>query len=230
MSTAPSTRTVIRAEYARMIQPFISKEETCHYLKLNGFYVEPHPSGKGVLIVATDGHVIGVFHDADGVCSAPAIVRLDTATLAACKSAEGDEFTRLLAINGDAAGVVFDVAGDDALKTKIGDPSWIHAQAKCLIDGIFPNWRCVIPAIPAKPALATFASAVLDSFAGVPNMSGGPGAIRIFAKDATGPAIVLAERNDFFGVIMPYRAAYTEASALPAWFTGEASDAQQGAA
>jgi len=63
-------RAVIKAEYARLIQPFISQEDFRYYL--NGFAIEPHPN-KGVVIVATDGHKLGAFHDESGACDSKMI-------------------------------------------------------------------------------------------------------------------------------------------------------------
>src|SRR5882724_168719 len=63
-------RAVIKAEYVRLIQPFISQEDFRYYL--NGFAIEPHPN-KGVVIVATDGHKLGAFHDESGACDSKMI-------------------------------------------------------------------------------------------------------------------------------------------------------------
>ena len=77
-------KVIIKAEYARLIQPFISTEATRYYL--NGFYVERDPV-KGVRIVATDGHRLVVFHDADGLCLAGqgAIIALPKEAVRLCK-------------------------------------------------------------------------------------------------------------------------------------------------
>jgi len=234
-------KAVIRADYARLIQPFVSDDPKRRYY-LQGFHVEPHPGG-GVFIVATRGDVMGVFHDADGWCEGTGIVQLDKAMLAACKAGKrSDEMQRWLAVaGGDSAGVgragVF-IAGDlrgnktaarehyEGVMAMLANPGTAMRamQVNALIDGTFPDWRRVIPT-PSETAgepsafdpdliarFATVAKTDPHSFAPI---KGAPLHIRgTGSPDA--PAIVVANRGDFFGVIMPLRIA-NNAGALPAW-------------
>jgi hypothetical protein len=68
----------IRAEYAKLVAPFVADDETRFYL--NGFYAQRHPSG-GALIVATDGHSLGCFWDEFGEVTIPGIIALRKTTL-----------------------------------------------------------------------------------------------------------------------------------------------------
>ncbi len=77
-------KVIIKAEYARLIQPFVADEETRFYL--NGFFVH-RDRNEGVRVVATDGCRLAVFHDETGSCDKPegVIVKLDKYALAFLK-------------------------------------------------------------------------------------------------------------------------------------------------
>ena len=53
----------VNAALFAAVRTAMSKEETRYYLR--GVFVEPHPYG-GVLLVATDGHRLGIAHDPEG--------------------------------------------------------------------------------------------------------------------------------------------------------------------
>jgi hypothetical protein len=60
--------TIINARYYIEAGAFVTKEMSRY--TLNGIRVEPHPEG-GAVIVATDGHTMGIFHDREGKCDEP---------------------------------------------------------------------------------------------------------------------------------------------------------------
>lgn len=59
--TKSIARVIIPLRYAAAMAPFISTEETRYYL--NGICVQPRPTG--TVLLATDGHVLGMIHDPD---------------------------------------------------------------------------------------------------------------------------------------------------------------------
>ena len=72
---------IIKAEHALTIQPFISTKQTRYYL--NGFALQPTPLG-GV-VVATNGRILGVINATEAKVHASVIVQLDKQFLAKCK-------------------------------------------------------------------------------------------------------------------------------------------------
>lgn len=193
-----SAKFTIAAEYAALVDPFVSKEETRYYL--NGFYVEPHPKG-GALVIATDGHLMAVFYDASGTCAKPGIVRLNKDMLKACVA--GD---RILAMAGDVISV---------LASRNSDADLISRQRDALIDGTFPDWRKCIPAAAAKRGTATFNAQLIRKFGVIARDGAKAEPIKILTSDSSSPALVLTQRTDFVGVIMPMRA--VESNDLPPW-------------
>ena len=72
----------ISARGLHAVSHFISSEVTRYYL--SGVFIETAPEG-GVNLVATDGHMIGVYHDAEGTVSEPTILAPSKALIKACK-------------------------------------------------------------------------------------------------------------------------------------------------
>jgi hypothetical protein len=190
----------INADYAQLIQPFVSNDADRYYL--NGFYVQRHPAG-GALIVGTDGRSIGVFWDQFGEVKVPAIVRLHKTTLAAC----GGDCT--LVLTGDRAGVY------QMWNKETGEGILVAGQDQAVIDGEFPDWRVTIPSIPAETRPATFAFTEIKKFEKVRVFGSKIAALRIFATAPNSAAIVLTGRDDFIGAIMP--CVGMEENRMPQW-------------
>lgn len=190
----------IRAEYAKLVAPFVSNEETRFYL--HGFYAQRHPSG-GALIVATDGHSLGCFWDEFGEVTVPGIIALRKTTLAACE----DE--RTLVVEGDRASV-YEMWNDE---NKAG--LLVAAQDGAVIDGQFPDWRAVIPNLPAEVEPATFAHRLMHKFKDIRRPGAKTAALRVYASSAKDAALVFTDRDDFIGVIMPIASQIGEH--LPRW-------------
>jgi hypothetical protein len=190
----------IKADYAALIAPFMSTDETRWYL--NGFHVQRHPSG-GALIIGTDGRSLGVFHDQFGEVKAPAIIRLHKTTLAAC----AEDCT--LVLTGDRAGVY------QMWNRETGEGILVAGQDQAVIDGDFPDWRQLIPPMPAEPKPVTFSFSELKKFEKVRQIGSKIAALRIFAREPDRPAIVLTARDDFVGLILPI--AGVEENRMPQW-------------
>ncbi len=226
------SKLIIRAAYADMISPFQSAEEARY--TLNGFHVEPHKQG-GVLMVATDGHTLGAFHESEGVVEASRsdgdIWALSKEALKACKPKKRDDFARWLVILPTENGVynlavVFSPDAEQAeLTAKDGSrlDLILHQGMIQPIDGTFPNYERVVPTevfdgakVPSAynaDYLAKFGRVSGYDFDGN-GISGKR--ICLYAKDTESPAVVFTGRNDFFGVIMPIRS--ETHSSLPEWW------------
>jgi hypothetical protein len=191
----------IKADYAQLVSPFASNDKT--RWNLNGFYVQRHPSG-GAVIVATDGRSLAVFYDQFGEVKAPAIVRLHKTTLAAC----AEDCT--LVLTGDRAGVY------QMWNKETGEGILVAGQDQAVIEGDFPDWRLLIPPVPAETVPATFAFTELKKFDKVRQFGSKIAALRILAESSSGPAIVLTKRDDFLGVIMPVPGIADE-NRMPHW-------------
>jgi hypothetical protein len=191
----------IKADYAKLVWPFVSKDETRYFI--NGFYVQKHPAG-GALIVGTDGRSLGVFWDQFGEVHVPAIIRLNKTTLAAC----AEDCT--LVLTGDRVGVY------QMWIKETGEGLLVAGQDAAVIEGGFPDWRQVIPLFPTEAAPATFTFADLKKFDKVRRFGSKIAALRIFAESDSHPAIVLTDRDDFLGVIMPTMAAADD-NCMPHW-------------
>lgn len=72
-----------KARYAAALASFLCTEETRYYLR--GIFVHPHPTQPGVILVATDGHVLGVIHDVDGYANGEWICQIPTQIMSACR-------------------------------------------------------------------------------------------------------------------------------------------------
>jgi hypothetical protein len=193
----------IDAAYAVLVQPFQSRDPTRFYLE--GFYVQPGTDG-GATIVATDGHTMAIFKDKAGTVKVPGIIKLSKTTLAACKSYK-TEIGRVLVVDGERASVYFNWNSEE-------DPGiLVAAQDGAVIDGTFPDWRRVVPSLPVKFGPATVNGSYLKRFERMSN-HGKPTAVSVFADNQAGPVIVLTEREDFVGIVMPMRGGR---DSLPAW-------------
>lgn len=136
---------------------FRSTEETRYYL--GGVFVEPDPNpetGRGVRMVATDGHRLCIFHDPQGMASDSAILSFDFKSKA-LKARKRDRHPRRL---------IFDMARRETAAAGVhlsGGPDDPGILADTLhvseIDGTFPDYRWVVPMKTfeqATPCLASF--------------------------------------------------------------------------
>jgi len=127
----------IKARLVAAICQFKAEHDIRYYL--NGVYVEPIPHGIGVLIVATNGHTMGIWRDTTGHIDRPAILRIDKQLQSACT---GSDLKRL-------------IISDDRLAVVIEQPSTtteVFIQAKedhmktnnWEVPGKFPDWKRVV--------------------------------------------------------------------------------------
>ena len=228
-------RVRFQARYAAALEGFISKEEKRYYL--NGIYVHPHPEGKGVLLVATDGHKLAVIRDEDGEANGGWICEFPKRAMAACKSKSRD---KTLSPFDDAGDVHFvgracyvTARGFDAPPSPRSDPTVIgqfHLASEIAppIDGTFPNYEKVVadslPKEGKKTAPAvTFNGHILAAFTKASSLLN-----EAQAKTQATMTIVLGEDNaqpsvvridgvpEFLGIVMPMRG-NPNCFAMPDW-------------
>lgn len=133
----------VNPRYFAAINLFAADQDVRYYLC--GVYIEPHPE-KGAIIVATNGHVMGMIHDPDGFCAQPIIVGdISKQLISACVSKgviKGLPPTGLYITDGGAIVEYGDV------QEKAIEPfgkTVMHLSRIQIVDGKFPDWRRVIP-------------------------------------------------------------------------------------
>ena len=217
------------ATIVRLAMGFASTEQTRYYL--NGIHIEPHPI-QGVFVVATDGHVMGVFHDETGSITgaSSAIVHVSKAILKECKADRMGR--RVLAIcDVGAAGS----NGRNSARFVVTSSNQAHPapfldmrEQGAIIDGTFPDWRRILPAAPdltAQPdaynpnKLAPFAAV-----ASVGMRGDFANAIRIYPPAAAGGpmAVTVGGNLHFYGILMGMRDAGGIDPAKPGWLIATA--------
>lgn len=200
----------VSAEAVACVAPFISTEETRYYL--NGVCIER--AKEGVIVVATNGHCLGAYHDASAniegeferpIFTVPPSVKNDLrAKWVPCAFEDEDDDPEYVRADGFARRVRFHSDGRVTLVKGGDDATTGH---DCIIKGDFPNWRKVIPATVSKaPSPAYFAACYLGDFGTMSlNYDGrdhSPLAL-LHGDDSNSPAIVLTTDPNFLGVIMP---------------------------
>ena len=227
--------------YLAAIACFAAKNDTRYYL--NGICITPHHE-KGVLLVATDGTLIGAMHDPDGWVAEEIIVSTpNAAILKACKARGTKAKTQKLdrrpssATPGKPGAALAWIGADRILISAIAEIEpepeafgrYVLAQdASKLIDGKFPNWRQAMQVKPGEydPSIMPHLNAaVLQPFLD---------AARILARESEAP-IELRSRGEnavvnvymgrtelrdlFFGAAMPMRGDVRPIDHLPAFIT-----------
>ena len=217
--------TIIKAAYVAQAVQFMSKEETRFYLC--GLHICANPTG-GARIVATDGHLLGIFHDAGGIVDAPNIWPISKTLLASCKPQKTDYGVRRWVVLGEGRAVVA-LANTAQVAGEVAASNIVHQEFISPIDGTFPDYTRVVPVpIVGETGWAAdhFNPEILGR-ASSPAYWTEDGDRRkhplsvIVASSALGSPAVLkvSERNDFFSIIMPTRAVGDHT--LPSWWTSE---------
>lgn len=223
-------RQFIRAGFLAQLIPAISSEETRFYLQ--GVYVD----ASGVL-VATDGHVMGVVRPTPGVdCSLGFFEQLAGKIIRLPKPSELKDFRASFTWVGisQETGALSVFQGKqtwDQFASQVDAATPTHiAPGSCYIGGTFPDWKRVVPracdhAGTGDCALGTAVLNQVQAFFGAPKQSW---PIAFFhARDKKtethdgGPLIARGNgQPDSFLVLVPMRPPEGRklASALPDWF------------
>lgn len=193
-----SMETIINAKYYAEAGAFVTKDK--ERLTLKAIRIEPHPDG-GAVIVATDGHTLGLFHDASGICSEPVQIDFRKEVAQFCKSGKSKDdaptFIRLMQINGDVE-IVEAMDGADYSEEPIRR---IVRFFDLHVAGEFPNWRMVLPASPATSHLDFNPDYLARGASGSKLMPG----ISVWAEKPDAQAVVRSSREDFVAIVMPMK-------------------------
>ena len=237
-------RVKVDARAFAAVSLFMSTEEIRYYL--NGVFVCPAPEGHtGVLLVATDGHAMGVAHDPDGetngdwICSVPDVLR--AALIPEKKFAIDEDGDRYELGSPDFAPSKLFFSGSVAYLTDrqldhatIEDAAIINAAhlAVCYaeaIDGKFPDWKRAIPATVGASASITFnpdlferaqrAVRIISDHSGI-------GCTFYHGPDADHPFVARSTyAPNFLGVIMPMKNLASEIPTIPDFISPKKFDA-----
>jgi DNA polymerase-3 subunit beta len=183
--------TIINARYYIEAGAFVTKEVSRYSL----VRVEPHPDG-GAVIVATDGHTMGVFHDREGKCDEPVTIAFRPEIARLAKAKRGT--IRQIRVNGDLD-IVQPATRKDVARTLVR-----FFDAVVTDNSQFPSWRSVMPSATEAVKHSTFNGNYLARCALAKQEYRNEG-IAIFQKDATTQAVIRTSRDDFVGIVMPMR-------------------------
>lgn len=221
-------RVRVRAEYIAMLMPFVSTEPTRYYL--NGIHIEPHPQG-GALLVATNGHILGVVHDKDASVDAAWTCAIPKMIAQACTKKVREALDRPHSVDFIGRNVYVTTARFNPKdEERLGDPAELSDQHLAAafspaIDGTYPDWRRVIAmADPSKACTAaSFNSRYLDAFRDVARVRGSESITTRLGDAGNCPTIVEVDAvPEFLGLLMPMRGRAAEAFRLPAWLAQDA--------
>lgn len=197
----------IQAKYALAIQHFVSNEKS--RTNINGFYVEPCVHG-GVMIVATDGHKLAVFHDEAGHCDKAEIVELNTDTVKACKTPKKETINRYLIVSNQGLATIY--TGNDAP---------VAMQHGVFNNETFPDWRRVVPSETEPKNAKQFIAFNFQYFDAFVKMAKDIGATNAYmcisSQNANTTALITSDNiPEFIGILSPVTC--SDAGKLPAWF------------
>ena len=248
------SKLITRAIYPYMAQPFVSTETTRYHLC--GVNVRPHSRG-GVLLAATDTAALGIWHDAEGRAEGSGNFGIEETwkfskeAYKACKPNTRDcldlqRWLVILPIEGVEKHahklwvVLADTAeaAENAAQTDNDPDLVLHREPISPIDGRFPDYPRVMPANPFAKKLTRsgFNGRLFDRFKHVAQVSWQDNKIlrhsanmAIYTTTATeGPSLIMTGRNDFIGVIAPYRGTADEWYAYPHWWTNQTPEISSG--
>lgn len=220
-------RCLVDADLFRRANMARSIEETRYYI--NGVRIEPQSEG-GVLLIATNGHILIAIRDPQGWASRAATIQLDRNMIKAAGRARSFRvpgqrslaYKRLLAVDGRVAGLVDvngkcpdDIDGIDATISGLRQFALSIAEMQLdgvIVDGVFPNWRSVVPKPVARfeAGQVSFDATYLATIGDALTEKNMRPALIIRSTDETGraPFLITSEacgksEIEGFGVMMP---------------------------
>lgn len=138
-------KAIFNAKYYYEAGSFADPEAGSKY-GIEHIRVEPHPV-KGALVIATNGHILGIWHDEWGQCAQPILIRYDETLDAVCGMMDNEWESapfRCMQINDDdTVTMMGGLVGDDS-SYRPGDPVAIFHSL--IVEAQFPTWRKVLPA------------------------------------------------------------------------------------
>lgn len=198
----------VNADLFRNVARAVSTESTRYYL--NGVLIEPHPCG-GTYLVATDGHRMIVAYDPQGETDGRHIVPAprDLLRQTVRKRARGISL-------GDARRIV---ATGDAVQVRSGGDI-VASFAIEAIDGVFPDWSRVVPAMPEHGSASAHNPAYVSDLMDLAmdlRACGWSGCLPRMVSNGEGEPTIVTYGADapVFAVLMPMR---SSAIAMPAFY------------
>lgn len=193
-------RAKFQARYLPMIAPFMATNDIRFYL--NGFLIER--AKKGVYIVGTNGRIMAVVHDAEGLLEGTdrLIVRRDAGLVSACKPKK-IAITNMVIVQDGRVSVAPDFGCERTDIEKYVMPG------SCFIEGKFPEWRKVLPNFAElKPGLSS--ACVNPEYIGIfekveKQTASRFGTVRFWQRPDPNAGIVvqLPSIPEFLGMVMP---------------------------
>lgn len=207
---------VISLNLAHKLLPCASTEETRYYLNGIGVHLLP----QGARLVATNGHILGVFrdHEAHGTHDGIAIVSrfaiADSFKAARKEARHYDPSNYWLVVDDTGMGsAVLAPTASSAMSGRNGEaecPILWRSLKSVLIDGSFPDYTRVIPsrAFDVAPSRYGWNPALIGRFADVLGNGTKKSACSISlvsgSADGNSPWFALsAAAPDFVGIVMP---------------------------
>lgn len=217
----------ISADLFRIAYTCASTETTRYYL--NGVCIQPAPDGRGVVMVATDGHRMIVVRDetaqAHNLPAGGVIVQASKDQLRTFKTPRkttnpGDKLTLKItaspSVTDDLRGAKLTCEMHEGETLK----GTIFLQA---VDGSFPDWTRIVPR-PEKAGetQGTFNAQYLESFAAISGefakLEGASLSSMSILQDGPGnPALIRFGLAPAFGVLMPQ--SKQDAGGVPEWMS-----------
>lgn len=180
----------IDARYYREAGAFVTKEQSRY--TLCAICLEPHPEN-GVVIIATDGHTMAIFHDAEGKCDEPFNLFWREWVSSVCLDG------RVLVVNEDHSVDVIKAQRHRGEYKETAEARFLDLIADAP-DIRFPSWRPVIP-----DQSTTLRLSLNFRYLEACSLSGTGGTpVELFVKDNESQIVVTAYgRDDFVGIVMP---------------------------
>lgn len=221
----------VNPKYLAAVALFRAKNDVRYYL--NGIFLEPHPE-KGVVITATNGHVIGSIHDPAGFAQTSFIFQPDERIIKACKLKAWQKSWHPDAVwIAERCAVVVSNLGKDlaqdaqpAVPVLFGE-NHIEAATSALVDGKFPNWRRLFQKERAEPTpgFPWLRTDIMQPFLDAAKILN-PGYTSAIHCAPNGPevsAYVQLEASPadpdarFIGLAMPMRPGRARTESMPTW-------------
>ncbi|MBV6308858.1 hypothetical protein KUU12_07455 [Pseudomonas aeruginosa] len=199
-----------KAHYLAAVSLFMAHNDIRYYL--NGISIEPASHG-GVLLIATNGHHIGVMHDPDGWASNKIIIRPSKALVAGLKKRNA-----CTAFIYERAGVISDSDWDapDVKQFAPFDPGTLISAQLELVGAKYPDWRRPIPLEGMGSPITAVNPAYLGTFEKVVRIFNRGSAPNLVLRQADPNSLIRCTFPDhehlknFFAGVMPCRADHEE--------------------
>ena len=244
-NTEPLWSAVVSGRLLLAVAPFrASFDEGFVRFNIHGVLIEPHPAG-GVLLIATDGHVMGVLYDRTGHATGPMTVQLPDALIDACKPPklralwqEGEEVTPdppawmepdkvflttvgcfVAPLDKNAPGMLYSQGAETSNVYRPDDFRLLVGTKRKSLD-----WRMIIPAGPLSlETPLNFDPIILSKFQAVSELCGDNPGLVIFGSPDPEKAIVIRCREfpDFWGCAMAMRPPHDAPDAFPSWLSSQ---------